>query len=95
MKYYIENITNHKGVTRTDDKYPNRIGSTVRFLHPIEKGSPMLFKYVKYKHGRVTEDHITLSSRVKDFEWKNNKFYVKTHDSIYIFKRLNNNESEE
>ena len=95
MKYYIENITNHKGVTRTDDRYPNRIGSTVRFLHPIEKGSPMLFQYIKYKHGVAIADHITLTSRVNSFEWKNNKFYVTTNESIYIFKRLNNKEGEE
>lgn len=88
MKYYIENITNRNGVIRTEDRYPNRIGSTVDFLRPVEKGMPMLFEY-----GKGTETHITLTSRVKDSQWNDNKFYVKTHNSIYIFKPLK--ESEE
>jgi hypothetical protein len=83
MKYFIQNITNRIGETRTDFRYPNRIGSTIEFLAPVEVGNPAYFRYVKYNNGELVEDNITRTSRVDDIEWYNNKFYIYTRNSIY------------
>ena len=91
-KYFIENITRRNGETRTDGKYPNRIGSTITFLGEVKVGEPAYFRYIKYNNGELVEDHITRTSRVDDLEWFNNKFYIYTRNSIYKFKPL---ESEE
>ena len=85
MKYFIKNITNRVGETRTDFRYPNRIGSTIEFLEPVEVGKPAYFRYIKYNNGELVEDHITRTSRVDDLEWYNGKFYIYTHNSIYEF----------
>lgn len=85
MKYFIENITNRVGETRTDFRYPNRIGSTIEFLKPVEVGKPAYFRYIKYNNGELVEDHITRTSRVDDLEWYNGKFYIYTHNSTYKF----------
>lgn len=88
MKYFIENITDKYGKTRTGFRYPNRIGSTVEFLEPVKIGIPALFRYVKYNDGELVEDHITCTSRVDDLEWYNDKFYIYTRNSIYKFVPL-------
>ena len=90
MKYYIENITYKNGVTRTDGRFPNRIGSTVEFLFPPIVGSPLLFRYVKYNNGELVEDHITRTSCVDDFDEYSKKgyLYIYTRNSIYIFKEI-------
>lgn len=87
MKFYIQDITRKTGETRTDGKYPNRIGSTIEFLKAVMVGEPAYFRYIKYNNGQLVEDHITRTSRVNDFEWSNNKdkFYIFTHNSIYTF----------
>lgn len=92
MKYFIEDITDKYGKTRTDFRYPNRIGSTIEFLNPVEVGEPALFRYVKYNNGELVEDHITRTSRVDDYEWINNneKFLIFTRNSIYTFIPLDN-----
>lgn len=88
MKFYIKDITNRIGETRTDGRYPNRIGSTIEFLSPIVVGDPAYFKYVKYNNGELVEDHVTRTSRVDDLEWYNDKFYIYTRNSIYQFVPL-------
>lgn len=93
MKYFIKDISRKTGGTRTDGRYPNRIGSTIEFLEPVEVGSPAYFRYIKYNNGELVEDHITQTSRVDDLEWYNDKFYIYTRNSIYQFVPLD--ESEE
>ena len=51
MKYLIENITYKNGQTRTDGRYPNRIGSTVELNNDPIVGMPLFFRYVKYNNG--------------------------------------------
>lgn len=91
MKYFIENITDRYGKTRTDGKYPNRIGSTIEFLNPALVGEPAYFRYIKYNNGELVEDHVTRTSRVDDLEWYNDKFYIYTHNSIYKFVPVEEN----
>ena len=88
MKYLIKNITRRTGETRTDGKYPSRIGSTIEFLKPVDIGQPALFRYIKYNNGELAEDHITRTSRVDDLEWYDGKFYIYTRNSIYTFVPL-------
>ena len=88
MKFFIKDITRRNGETRTDGRYPNRIGSTIEFLKPVEVGEPAFFRYVKYNNGELVEEHITQTSRVDDFEWYNDKFYIYTRNSIYKFVPL-------
>ena len=88
MKYFIEDVTNRLGETRTEGRYPKRIGSTIEFLHPVEVGEPAWFRYVKYNNGELVADNITRTSRVDDIEWFNGKFYIYTRNSIYKFVPL-------
>ena len=83
MQYFIKNITDKYGKTRTDFRFPNRIGSTITFVEPVEVGKPALFRYIKYNNGKLVEDHVTRTSRVDDLEWYNDKFYIYTHNNIY------------
>lgn len=85
MKFFVETITRRNGEVRTDGRYPNRIGSTIEFLNPVEIGEPAYFRYIKYNNGELVEDHITRTSRVNDLEWYNGKFYIYTRNSIYKF----------
>lgn len=87
-KYFIEDITDRYGVTRTGFRYPERIGSTIQFLEPVEIGEPAIFRYIKYNNGELIEDHVTRTSRVDDLEWYHDKFYIYTRNSIYKFRPL-------
>ena len=91
MKYFVEDVTNRLGKTRTDGRYPNRIGSTIEFLTPVLVGNPIYFRYIKYNNGNLVEDHVTRTSRVNDLEWYNNKFYIYTKNSIYTLIPLEDN----
>lgn len=88
MKFFVEDITDKYGKTRTDFRYPNRIGSTIEFLDAVEIGKPAYFRYIKYNNGELVEDHITRTSRVDDLEWYKDKFYIYTRNSIYKFVPL-------
>lgn len=88
QRYYIDNITRKDGETRTDGRYPNRIGSTIEFLEGVVAGEPAYFRYVKYNNGELVEDHITRTSRVDDYGWENDKFCIYTRNSIYYFVPL-------
>ena len=90
MKYLIEDITYKNGLTRTDGRYPNRIGSVVQLNSDPVVGYPLFFRYVKYNNGELVEDHITQTSRVDDFDHYSKPGYliIYTHNSIYYFKEL-------
>ena len=95
MKFFIKDITNKLGETRTDWKYPNRIGSVIEFLQPAEIGEPAYFRYIKYNNGELVEDHVTRTSRVNDLEWHHGKFYIYTRNSIYKFVPVYEEEKNE
>ena len=90
MKYLIENITYKNGTTRTDGRYPNRIGSTVHLEFMPEIGEPLYFNYIKYNNGVLVEDHITRTSRVDDYDNYSKPGYllIYTRNSVYYFKEL-------
>lgn len=90
MKYLIENVTYKTGQTRTDGRYPNRIGSTVELNTSPIVGEPLYFRYVKYNNGELVEDHITRTSCVNDFDSYSMPGYllIFTRNSIYYFKEL-------
>lgn len=95
MKYLIEDILfKQSGISRTDWKYPMRIGSIVDLLEDVTINKPLHFRYVKYNNGEVVEDHITRTSIVDDFDGYSKKgyLYVYTKNSIYIFKELGSDE---
>lgn len=89
-KYLIEDITFKNGKTRTDGRYPNRIGSTVQLIQSPVVGEPLMFRYVKYNNGERVEDHVTRTSRVDDFDQYSQPGYllIYTRNSIYYFKEL-------
>lgn len=88
MKYFLENITYKNGRTRTDGRYPNRIGSTVSFkVEPMEK-YPFCFRYVKYDKGECIEDHISITSPVKSIKSSKEYVVIYTEKSIYHFKKI-------
>lgn len=90
MKYLIEDITYKNGETRTDGRYPNRIGSIVTLNYDPIVGEPLYFRYIKYNNGELVEDHITRTSRVDDFDYYSYPGYllIFTRNSIYYFKEL-------
>ena len=90
MKYLIENITYKNGTTRTDGRYPNRIGSTVELQRDPIVGMPWYFRYIKYNNGELVEDHITRTSCVDDFDAYSMPGYllIYTRNSIYYFKEM-------
>ena len=90
MKYLIENITYKNGITRTDGRYPNRIGSIVELPQDPIVGEPLYFRYIKYNNGELVEDHITRTSCVDDFDQYSMPGYllIYTRNSIYYFKEL-------
>lgn len=90
MKYLIEDITFKNGTTRTDGRYPNRIGSIVILLTHPTVGKPLFFRYVKYNDGELVEDHVTRTSCVDDFDGYSYPGYllIYTRNSIYYFKEM-------
>ena len=90
MKYLIENVTYKNGKTRTDGRYPNRIGSIVELKDLPEIGEPLYFNYIKYNNGELVEDHITRTSCVDDYDNYSKPGYllIYTRNSIYYFKEV-------
>lgn len=90
MKYLIEDITFKNGTTRTDGRYPNRIGSIVTLLTHPTVGKPLFFRYVKYNSGELVEDHVTRTSCVDDFDSYSYQGYllIYTRNSIYYFREM-------
>ena len=91
MKYFVEDIVFvRSGETRTDGRYPNRIGSEIEFLYPVKVGYPCVFRYIKYNNGELVEDHITRTSVVNDYDSysKEGYLYLYTRNSVYILKEV-------
>lgn len=93
MKYLIKDITDKTGKTRTDDRYPNRIGSTIQMNQRPVVGHPFIFRYVKHdEKGNCIEDHITMTSNVKKIGKCHLPEFVgvivHTNNSIYYFENM-------
>ena len=88
-KYYLKDITDYLGKTRTDDRYPNRIGSFVKFNQEPMLNIPMCFRYVKYdERGDTIEDHITFTTTIKEIKHEKDYVSIHTANSIYYFKEV-------
>lgn len=103
MLYKIENIKHSrgtlKGLDRQDDRYPMRIGRIISLdMNDILIGFPLIIKYVRDSDGTSMRNLVLRTSFVKSFEcikdengvisWMN----IVTENSIYTFKRVDDNE---
>lgn len=77
----IQNIKTNK--TRTDGRYPRRIGSTVRFAFPPCISQCMFLEYQADKDGAPKDGYLRTSS-VIDVEETETEFIVETLNSRYI-----------
>ena len=72
--------------TRTDGRYPLRIGSTVDFYSKPFIGFAMMLAYVADNEGNPKEG-ILRTSYVKEYTENEKEFIVKTNNSIYILEK--------
>ena len=72
--------------TRTDGRYPLRIGSTVEFYMKPTDGIPMVLAYVTDNQGDPKEGYLRTSS-VVDIEETKEHIVVTTRNSIYYFEK--------
>ena len=83
----IKNITYvETNETRTDGRYPIRIGSEVELYAPLVIGDRMLLSYVKDNEGNPKEG-VLVTSAVKDIKKTETGLTVKTMNSIYYFEK--------
>lgn len=73
------------GETRTDGRYPLRIGSEVRFYTDLCVGDIMVLKYIKDNQGNA-KDRILRTSNIERIDRTDNKIIVTTRNSIYHFQ---------
>lgn len=103
MLYKIASIKHSrgtlKGLDRQDDRYPIRIGRIISLdINDILIGFPLIIKYVRDSDGTPMRYLVLRTSFVKSFEYskdKNGEFTcinVETENSIYEFKRVDDNE---
>ena len=72
--------------TRTDGRYPLRIGSTVRFyMKPIPR-YPMVLEYTHDNLGNPKSGYLRTSTVTK-IEESTDEIVVTTANSVYYFKR--------
>ena len=72
--------------TRTDDRYPLRIGSTVRFYMDPVSGSSMILEYVSDNQGNPKSGYLR-TSRVVEIVESMYDVVVTTVNSIYYLKK--------
>lgn len=74
--------------TRTDGRYPLRIGCTVRFFNNFRPqiGNVMLLEYI-YDNNGGEKDGYLRTSTVYGVEEDNEEIVVETRNSIYIFEK--------
>lgn len=72
--------------TRTDGRYPLRIGSTVRFYMKPVPGLPMVLEYICDNQGNPKSGYLRTST-VTEVEESMYEVVVTTVNSIYYFKR--------
>lgn len=83
----IKNITHAQtGETRTDGRYPLRIGSTVEFYEPPFRGCSMVLAYVLDNQGNPKSGYLQ-TSVVKNVQESPNQYIITTKNSIYYLER--------
>ena len=74
------------GKTRTDGKYPQRIGSTVEFYIPPTIGQCMYLSYVLDNQGNPKEGYLR-TSIVNNIIETETVIAVYTRNSVYYFEK--------
>ena len=82
----IKNITYANGETRTDGRYPLRIGSKVKLAYYLTDGACMLLDYIEDNQGNPKSGHLRTSS-VQDFKETEDEIVVTTRNSIYYLEK--------
>lgn len=84
----IKNITYAEAnETRTDGRYPIRIGSEVNFaFYEPTVGDVMYLEYVKDNEGNPKEG-IIRTSNICNIEETDNEIVIETRNSIYYFEK--------
>lgn len=93
MVYKIKDITDLNGITRTDGRYPLRIGRTGEFMCGTPMiGECLLFYYLTHSDGSEYDRFSFLrTSTVLDYaKHRDNTIVVRTINSIYKFERCDN-----
>lgn len=78
--------------TRTDGRYPLRIGSDVEFYFYPHLGSSMVLSYFLDKLGKPKSGHL-VTSPVTNIEVYPDKYIITTENSIYYLERYNYEQS--
>lgn len=76
----------HTNETRTDDKYPDRIGSKVHFVYLPVVGSVMILGYDKDNMGNEKTGYLKTSAVSEIVEDENNVI-IYTRNSIYHLEK--------
>lgn len=79
-------VHTYTGKTRTDGRYPLRIGSTVEFYVPPKVGECMLLSYIADNQGNP-KDGILRTSIVQNIIETETVIAVYTLNSVYYFER--------
>lgn len=74
------------GKTRTDGRYPQRIGSTVEFYYPPKVGECMIYCYITDNEGNP-KDGALRTSVVQNIIETDTVIAVYTHNSVYYFEK--------
>ena len=82
----IKNITYANGETRTDGRYPLRIGSKVKFAYYLTKGACMLLDYIEDNQSNPKSGQLRTSS-IQDIKETEDEIIVTTRNSIYYFEK--------
>ena len=72
--------------TRTDGRYPLRIGSTVEFYQKPVPGVSMTLSYISDNQGNPKEGYLTTST-VIDIDETKYDVIITTRNSIYYFEK--------
>lgn len=72
--------------TRTDGRYPLRIGGTVEFYMKLIPGVPMMLSYIADNQGNPKEGVLT-TSEIVDVDETRYEVIVTTRNSIYYFEK--------
>lgn len=76
----------HNGITRTDGRYPQRIGSRVTFLYPPEPGTCMFLSYVEDNQGNPKDGYLR-TSLITGLQEDAHEIVITTMNSRYIFTK--------
>ena len=72
--------------TRTDDRYPLRIGSTVEFMFEPAVDDVMFLEYVLDNQGNPKSGYLR-TSRVEDIVETDTEIVITTRNSIYYLEK--------